>query len=188
MTEISCFFSSHSREPTNFTFIKYQKFMKISLCNKSIIIRIENLKRNKTLFEFYILSLLCTEDPTRIWSIDDNNGNDVFGVSTERLRDRFGFTGTYDFIMLEKRCFKNPLLSQEPKRETSIRKRNKFLDMMDELFYRRVNPYHAIRLYQDQLIVDTGAPQVFEYEKKINVLCSIRGFNRDIYSAIRKFL
>jgi hypothetical protein len=90
--------------------------------------------------------------------------------------------------MLEKRCFKNPLLSQEPKRETSIRKRNKFLDMMDELFYRRVNPYHAIRLYQDQLIVDTGAQQIFEYEKKINVLCSIRGFNRDIYSAIRKFL
>jgi len=188
MTEISCFYSAYDREPRNFTFIKYQKFMKISLCNKSIVMRIENLKSHPGLFKFYILSLLCTEDPKRIWSIDDDNGTEVFGVSTERLRDRFGFTGTYDFIMLEKRCFKNPLLSQEPKRETSIGKRNKFLDMMDELFYRRVNAYQAIRLYQNQLIVDTGASKIVDYEKRINVLCSIRGFNRDIYSAIKKFL
>ena len=162
--------------------------MKISLCNKSIIIRIENLKRHRPLFEFYILSLLCTEDPTRIWTIDDDNGTEIFGISSERLRDRFGFTGTYDFIILEKRCFKNPLLSQEPKRETSIKKRNKFLDMIDELFYRRVSAYQAIRLYQNQLIIHTGASEIVEYEKRINVLCSIRGFNRDIYSAIKKFL
>ena len=188
MTEISCFFSSHSRRPSNFTFIKYQQFMKISLCDKSIIIRIENLKRNQTLFEFYILSLLCTEDPKLIRSSNALNGAKIFGVSTERLRNRFIFTGEYDFIMLEKRSFKNPLLSQEPKRETSIRKINKFLDMMDDVYDMRINPFHTISLYKNQLILDTDIIRIIEYEKRINVLCCIRGFNRDIYLTIKKFL
>ena len=188
MPEISCFFTSYNHRPINFTFIKYQKFIKISLCDKIIIIRIENLKRNRMLFEFYILSLLCTENCKRVWTIDDVNGNDIYGVSTERLRNQFTFTGTYDFIMLEKRCFKNPFLSQEPKRETSIKKQNKFLRMMYYLFDRHINPRRAIDLYQEQLIDNTDIERIIEYEKRINILCSIRGFNRDIYSTIIKFL
>ena len=188
MTEIGCFFSSQGHRPRNFTFVKYQEFMKISLCNKSIIIRIENLKRNETIFRFYILSLLCTEDPTRISIIDVVRGIEIFGISTDILRNRSTFVGSYDYIMLEKRCFKNPLLSQEPRRETSMKKQNKFMKLIHQLFYRRVNPRRAIDLYQKQMIANTDVMKIVEYEKRINLLCSIRGFNRDIYLTIRNFL
>jgi hypothetical protein len=61
-----------------FEFIKYEKFIRIKYGteNKSIIIRIENLKKNKLLFQYYIASLLCCVNK------DKNNYNLFSAISS----------------------------------------------------------------------------------------------------------
>jgi len=134
MFEISCFYIDCNQLPINFTFIKYKKFIKIFLNKKSIIIEIENLKKSQILLKIYNLSLVCTENLNEISSII-NDGIDIYGISTQIFERNLGFSGTYDFIILEKNFFKNPLLGQEPIRETSIKKQKKFFRAMHYHFF-----------------------------------------------------
>jgi len=188
MIEISCFYVDYNNTPFNITFIRYDKFIKVISQRKSIVIALEYLPNDQMLFQFYILSLLCTENTSRISrriAIDENYIN---GISTEKIGNHLAFTGRYDFIALELKCFKNPFLSQEPKRETSIKKQIKFLRMMHNTFDLYIDPLNEIQVYQERLIRDVKIEKIFEYEKRINILSSIRGLNQDIYSSIVKFL
>ena len=188
MIEISCFYIDYNHTPINITFIKYDKFIKVFSQGKSIVVALEYLSNDQMLFQFYILSLLCTENTSRISRRTAIDGNNIYGVSTEKIGDHFAFTGRYDFIALENKSFKNPFLSQEPKRETSIKKQLKFLRTMHNNFDLYLNVQSAIQVYQNMLISNLNIDEIIEYEKRINLLCCIRRFNRDIYSAIRNFL
>jgi len=188
MIEISCFYIDYNHAPVNITFIRYDKFIKIFSQRKSIVVALEYLSNDQMLFQFYILSLLCTENTSRISRRTAIDGNNIYGVSTEKIGDHFAFTGRYDFIALENKSFKNPFLSQEPKQETSIKKQLKFLRMMHDKFDSYLNVQSAIQVYQNMLISNLNIDEIVEYEKRINLLCSIRGFNRDIYLTIRNFL
>ena len=191
MVEISCYYVHYNREPINITFIRYKKFMKIILQNRKIIIAIENLKTNKLLFNLYILSLLCTEDTSKINLEFDFNGNDVYCVSTHKSWKYLYFVKIgYDLIELEKNSRKNPLLSQEPKRETSIKKINKLLNMLYNYFntYHIENPLDTINKYLKHLIKDTQIQEIIKYEQMIYNLCCIKNFNNDIYMNIMNYI
>lgn len=161
MIEISCFYIHYNRVPVNFTFIKYEKFMKIIFQTKKIVIPIEKLKNNQLLFQFYILSLLCTEDPSKVSRV--RNG---YGVSTEKFWKYIEFYRDYDVITLEKDRMKNPLSSQEPKRETSVKKQNKFLKLLETYERRRFfsHPMFYIDNYQSELLERTKAAEIIQKE------------------------
>ena len=161
MIEISCFYIHYNRNPVNFTFIKYEKFMKIIFQTKKIVIPIEKLKNHQLLFQFYILSLLCTEDPSKVSRV--RNG---YGISTEKFWKYIEFYQDYDVITLEKDRKKNPLSSQEPKRETSAKKQKKFFKLLEGYGERRFfrDPMFYIDNYQSELLERTNATEIIQKE------------------------
>lgn len=198
MVEISCYYNHYNRDPLHFIFIKYEKFMKIVFQKRSIIIAIENFKDYQLLFDIYILSLLCTEDTSKIDSTyNEVYGRVVYGVSTEKRWKDIEFYGKFGIIPLDKNYFKNPFLSLEPKRESSIKKQNKLLKMLNgydnrDYFDSRLT---LIKLYQEILIDRTGIQKyidyenkIIQYEKKIYLLCCVRSFSKDIYMNVMKFM
>lgn len=82
MSEISCFYNHQDIEPIIFIFIKYDKYFKILLNNRSIILTYQQLIYNNNLFQIYILSLLCTADTsffdTHIIDNDFSKTNEKF--------------------------------------------------------------------------------------------------------------
>ena len=189
MIEISCFYIHYIREPVNFTFIKYEKFMKICLQTRIIILEIENLKKYPILFQFYILSLLCTENTSNIDYYFYENCV-IYGVSTKQQWKKSRFCIDYDVISLEKYYMKNPLLSQEPKKQTSNKKIKKLLKIIYNYYdNNHINdPLYTIYIYENLLIDDTKIKKIIEYETLIYNLCCIKRFNNDIYMNIKKFV
>lgn len=191
MTEFSCFYIHYNRNPVNFTFIKYEKFMKIMLQDRTIVIEFQNLKNYKILFDFYILSLLCTENTSKIdYMYDEMDETIIYGISTEKIWKYLYFYGKYDNIILEKKRCKNPLLSKEPKKETSLRKIKKVIKMIDNYYITGhiKDPLTTIKLYQENLLEITAMNKIIEYEKRIYLLCCIKNFNNDIYMNIKRFM
>ena len=192
MVEISCFYIEFYCNPVIFVFIRYEKFMKIILNGMKIIISIENLKKYEMLFQFYVLSLLCTEDTSKICCV-----NNDYGISTKQYRknnfiyrDYDFIYRDYDFIKLDKDLLKKSFVSQEPNEETGYEKLNKFLKTICYYYNNRLisHPLYLIDLFQKLSIDDTHINKVIQYENKIYLLCCIRGFNRDVYSNIKKFI
>ena len=119
---ISCFYINSYRQPINITFIKYEDYFKILfLNNKPIIISIQQFMKIPKLFEWYILSLVATYDNNII------KKNNEYGILTQEYSKDEYFTSSYDLIYLEKHSKKNPLKSQKPKRQSSVKKIKKFI-------------------------------------------------------------
>jgi len=168
-----------------FKFIKYEKFIRIKYGdeNKSIIIRIENLKNNQLLFQYYIASLLCC---VNYKEINKDNNYDLFSAIS-----------TVDYWVIhhinlkyKKKDFNQIFYSQEPKRETSIKKQKKFLKMLNNdlkigiLEYPLIIIKNFTELYIE--FIKELEYQIIDYENKIYLLSCIRGFNRDIYSTFKE--
>jgi hypothetical protein len=185
MVEVSCFYIHFKINSINFTFIKYEKFIKIIFQEKRIVMKIENLRNYQILFQFYILSLLCTEDVSKISCVKND-----YAISTLKYWKYSSYCDDYDNITLEKSCTKNPFLSQEPKRETTIKKLNKLLKMINTYYNKQTfrHPSYYINNFIIKKIAETNIEDVIQYEKEIYLLSCIRGVNRDIYSAIKKFM
>jgi hypothetical protein len=188
MIEISCFYADDDEfnEPINITFIKYEKFMKIAINEKKMIIKIENLKKSQFLFEYYILSLLCTKDLNKTYLFN----NEIYCVLTNKYWNNSIFSDKYNLIRIKSSSKKDPLLSQEPKRESSFKKQSKFFKLMYHYFYTMhiKDPFHLIKDYISSSIERTDMTKIIEYEKKIEILSCIRGANRDVYSNVMKFM
>ena len=192
MVEVSCFFFSSSIDWVNFTFIKYEKFIKIIFQGKMMVLAIENLRKYDELYQFYILSLLCTEDVSKIKSANYDlwrKTND-YAISTLKYWKYGSYNDDYVNITLEKECTKNPLLSQEPKKETSNKKQKKIIRRFNRYFnhYMFRHPSYYINKFLLTSIERTNIQEIIEYEKKIEILSCIRSANRDVYSTISKFL
>jgi len=121
----------------------------------------------------------------------DVRGDETFWILAQSYSNtNSSFSREYLALPLRKDYFNNPRLSQEPKRETSTKKQNKFF----KLFYNYYNnghfrdPLFYIDDYMATSIERTGAEKIIEYERKIEVLSCIRGANRDVYSTVLKFL
>jgi len=197
--EVSCvyFDYNYKQEPIIFIFIKYDRFIKIKYGNenKSIIIKIENLKKNKLLFNFYILSILITNNISKNYEISSFYGicsYDKYNfVDFEKTWLKISNYDKFSFIEFEKIWVKNHFLSQEPKKETSIKKQKKFIKMINNYYdYGDItDPIYLINIFQEFLLnkYTNEIKKIIEYENKIYLLSCIRGFNRDIYSNIKKF-
>ena len=190
--EVSCFYLNNNiYESINFTFIKYEKFMKICVQEKVITILIEKLKHYEIFYNIYILSLLCSKDTSQICQIIDEEINCIkYGVLTKKNWNGFYFYKDYDVISLESNSFRNPFLSREPKRETSFRKQNKVLKLIRNFpeFTIFPNSFSLIDMFISDNIKDTEIIKLINYEKKIYLLCCIRHMNIDIYHNIMKFM
>jgi len=167
-----------------FKFIKYEKFIRIKYGdeNKSIIIKIENLKKNKLLFQYYIASLLCSFNYTEI----NEDGYNIFSASSTI---NFWIIHTIN-LKFKKKDFNQILYSQEPKRETSIKKQKKFLKILNHhikigiLENSLIILEKIVELYLD--FIKDLEYQIIDYENKIYFLSCVRSFNRDIYSTFKE--
>jgi hypothetical protein len=175
----------------NIVFIKYEKFMKIILQKRMIVIKIIKLKTIQKLFQFYILSLLTSNNITTIYSIYNfKKNNIIFGISTQKIWKYLSLSKGYDIIPIEKNSTRNPLLSQEPKRETGMKKMKKFMKMLYYYYDKNYinDPVIIIDNYISRMISLTNVEKIIKYEKQIYLLSCIKSFNNDIYNNIKKFL
>lgn len=195
MPSISCFYTHYNTDPINFIFVKYENFIKIFLNEKSIIMSIQHLISNHELFKIYLISLLLTEDTSKI-SIDIENYRNKYGVSTISYWKNISLTSEYNIIFLEKSPHKNPLNSVEPKRSTSFKKINKFMRKFNKYYDEEyiasfgdiLNEYYSLNTI-DIIYYIRGIRQLVEYEKKIEILSAIKhNYGWDIYSNIIKFM
>ena len=194
MIEISSFYINYNNEPIIFTFIKYNNFYKIILDDIYAVIEINKLKNYKLLFQYYIFSLLCTidyydENDLNICCVNYDNDNENNFIYTN-FDDKCNYY--YYFVKLYKAILKKMFIANEPIIETSIEKLNIIINLI-YFYYNNNHINHPLKLidqYQKHLIndIDKKINKIIEYENKIYLLSCIRGFNRDIYSNIKKFI
>lgn len=194
MVSISCFYNHYNIFPFNFTFIEYEKYVKIIINERSIILTKEQLVLNTKLFQIFILSLLCTEDISTIQSQESIIflNTTIYGINTKKKWKSLRFTNEYSFIELEKSYRKNPLNSREPKRNSSMKKIRKFNKLL--------NGRASIMIGDpNKLILDfyiNESKELYEYfnkyidyNLKFNVLLSItQNYGSDIMTIISSFI
>jgi len=200
MVAISCFYISYNNSPVKLIFIQFKQFMKIMLNNRIIILTYKQLIYNIKLFQLFKLSLLCTEDTSRIYI----NSYAEFGVSTRQylkcleFTDEFKFVEfsnfkyQYKFVSLDKLSYRDPFLAQEPKRSSSSKKIRKFEKLFDSYMFKRIKqPNDLLNEYFDLELLELNNyfTKYINYEAKIQLLSSIlHNYGRDVYSSVRKFL
>lgn len=196
MPTISCFYNHYNREPFNFTFIQFEKFVKVILNYRSIILTNKQLASNPLLFQVFKLSLLLTEDTSMISSnIDEYSKKTVYGVSTMKYWKHIHLTDYYSFIELEKFSSKNPLNGKEPKRASSIKKIKKFMKLFHGLYEadKIVKPNEIMNDYfvdvMDMINIFDYFERYIEYNRKIEMLSVIlHNYGRDVYRSVKQFL
>ena len=190
---ISCYYMHYNRQPYNFTFIKFEKFVKVILNARAVVMTFKQLVENARLFKIYQLSLLLTNDTTQISTSVDDFGDVIYGVVTEWYWKRLRISGFEEFTVLEKSRYKNPLKSCEPKRESSRKKYNKFLKLFnsEDVVNKMKDPDDVVlEFFQKESgeIYDYFRRYI-EHEKKIEMLSVImHNYGRDVYGYVRKFV
>jgi hypothetical protein len=188
MVEYSCLLSyfSNGKIRIFFEFIKYDKFIKVIINRKTLIIKFENLKNHKLLFQYYIASLLCCFDYTEF--SDEKDYLLVSALSTVKKWNVhiLKFKKDIDYT------FNKIYNSKEPTKETSIKKEIEFLNFLNFLCKIKLvsEPLILIKNFTELyiLFITKMEYDILYYENKIYLLSCIRGINKDIYSNIRKFL
>jgi|UniRef100_A0A6C0LJ95 hypothetical protein len=137
---ISCFYMSfENKNSLNIIFIKFENYIKVIFNCRSVILTSQQLISNYELFQIYLLSLVLTEDTTKIYYYYN------YGIYT-RIWENFNLTPSYKFINLEKTKNKNPFNSEEPKRPTSSKKINKFMWIFNKWLV-DINPVNLFHEY-----------------------------------------
>lgn len=187
MVEISCFHVHYNKIPIYLVFIKYQNYMKIKINNrKPIILSINTFMDIPLLFEFYILSLLCTFDYSHIEIIDNTTRR--FSIKTIRYWKHIAFSPSYNLIELDIK--KNPLNTKEPKRESGNKKINKFIKAFHGLSVK-----HPLDLIEEFILSSEYnessklVKAFINYQNKITLLTLIKSnYGDDIYSLVHNFM
>jgi len=144
---ISCLYMSYNRDPANFTFIKYENFVKVIFNRRSVILSIKQFIENFELFQLYVISLLFTEDTSTIYE-DVINDSVYYGIYTMTCSN-FKLANSYRIIYLEKSPHRNPLKSKEPKRASSRKKYNKFMKYFLNCYSDESYIIHPLQLLYD---------------------------------------
>ena len=194
MTTISCFYIHYNREPINFTFIRFQKYIKIVLNDKAIILDLSRFAANKSLFQIYILSLLLTEDTNSIsvYHTKTESNKNIYGVSTMWYWKYLHLVNDYRFIELEKQATRNPLNMLEPKRETSEKKIRKFDRHIGKYCgkYIILPMYAMIEYYTMETCEDDKICKKYAMNELITtlLLCVNRRLGYDIYRCVKQII
>lgn len=196
MVFISCFYVHYNRNEVNFTFVRFEKFIKVILNDRSVILTNEQFVSNNKLFQIYILSLLCTEDSSTIQMEQINIKRDrtvnSYGVLTKINWKLMYFTNDYRFIPLKKLFINNPLNMEEPKRATSMKKVRKFLkllngniaDLMDEPD-KIINDFYR---HESEEVIDYLESYISYNVQTIALHSIIQKYGSDVLTSVSKFL
>ena len=198
MVEVSCYHIHANRNERHIAFIRFEKYIKVILSSyRTIILSIEDFMTIPDLFEYYLLSLVITEDTTKIIYEPGENriGNPLrYGISTEMNWKRMYFTDYYSKIFLN--ISKNPFKSLEPKRQTSDKKIRKFIKHFSEDFedYGTDVLFELInsRCRKSEIMIENLEKEVKkeeEFKKRIKLLTGIKKrYGVDVYSLIIKYM
>lgn len=187
MVSISCFYNHYNRTPYNFTFIQFDKYVKVIINYRAIILTYDMLISNKKLFEFFILSLLCTKDTETI-SIIDNK----YGVITQHYWKHLRFTDYYEYEILSKSYHRSPLNAKEPTRISSSKKIKKFNKLFNTYMSDRID--NPVKLIEEYISLEIGEyidyfNRFNSYNSKITALSMVlHNYGTDIYSCIADYL
>jgi hypothetical protein len=195
MPTISCFFHRlFFRPPYVLTFVQFEKFIKVSLNSKSVILTNAELVSNKRLYQIFIMSLLLTKDTSKIeLVVDECDGLHNYGVATMRHWGSLKLPYCYDFTQLEKASRKNPLNASEPKRASSDKKCRKFFKSF-HTFYENEMIKDTLIIYEEFFYVQMidlfdYFDRYIEHESKIAALSSImHTYGRDVYRSVQRFM
>ena len=193
MPSMSCFsYRLWSRVPYNFTFIKFEKFIKVIVNSRSIILRNDELASHQRLFQIFILSLLLTEDTSTVSYVTDKN-EAKYGVETLRYWNKARIAHYYGFVQLEKYSKRNPLNAMEPKRASGDKKVRKFFKLFS-LFYENEMIKEPV-IIADEFIAREGnedfayMERYIKHECRVNMLSSIlHKYGSDVYHSVNQFM
>ncbi len=194
LPSISCYYLHYNRQPYNFTFIKFEKFVKVLLNNRVVVMTFKQLVENTKLFKIFQLSLLLTKDTTQIaTSVNETTGDVMYGVITKWYWKHLRISEFEKFTVLEKSQYKNPLKSCEPKRESSRKKINKFLKLFnsEDIVNKMKDPDAVVlELFQKESAeIFDYFRQYIEHERKVEMLSVIlHNYGRDVYSCVKRFV
>ncbi len=193
LPSISCYYMHYNRQPYNFTFIKFEKFVKVLLNERVVVMNFKQLAENTKLFKIFQLSLLLTKDTTQISTlVDETTGAVMYGVVTQWYWKYLRISGFEEFTVLEKSPYKNPLKSCEPKRESSGKKIKKFLKLFNskDVVNKMKDPDAVFLEFFQKESADIYEyfRRYIEHERKVEMLSVIlHNYGRDVYSCVRKF-
>ena len=185
MVSISCFYNHYNRFSLNLIFITYDRYIKIICNEKAVIMTKEQLTWNKDMYEFYILSLILTEDDRFITKIE---GEKHYVISTKKYWKNLYLTKYYDNIEIPK-YIRNPLNSQEPKRHSSFKKIRKFI----KFFERQIEIVVSFEQIFNDIITDNMKINMNKYFRDMNkylnrnrkkMLANINEYERDVLAAV----
>jgi hypothetical protein len=193
MPSISCFsYRLWGRVPYNFTFIKFEKFIKVILNSRTVVFTNDELASHQRLFQLFTLSMLLTEDTSQVSSIMDKN-KIVYGVSTLKHWNKSRIADYYEFVQLDKSNAKNPLNAVEPKRASSDKKMRKFFKLF-HIFYEYEMIKDPLIIFEEFFARETY--ELFDYvdkinthECRVNILASVlHTHGKDVYDSIKRFM
>ncbi len=195
---ISCFYFHTNINSFKFVFVEYEKFIKVIINSKSVIIEKKELPLNPRLFQLYLLSLLLTEDIENIKKLVDNDDlskKPLYYINTNWYmcfnKKNMELTKNTICTILPKN--KNPLNANYPKRSSSSKKIKKLIKFIDSFYnYNKIN---NISLIISEYINNETKELVEyfnryeQYENKIIILSTIlHNYGTDIYTSINKFI
>jgi hypothetical protein len=188
-TSISCLYIHYNRSPANFTFIKFDNFVKVIFNKRAVIMTNEQLVSNDELFQVYIMSLIVTEDTSKVERVKIDKMI-YYGISTMRFWKNLYLTDFYKIISLEKSAHRNPLNSKEPKRATSQKKLNKFMSIFYDNIYNSnyiVTPHRLLNEYYCNETDEIA--KYIEHHTQTTILTAIlHNYGYEVYSAIKRFV
>ena len=194
LPSISCYYLHYNRLPYNFTFIKFENFVKVLLNNRVVVMTFKQLVENTKLFKIFQLSLLLTKDTTQIaTSVNETTGDVMYGVITKWYWKHLRISEFEKITVLEKSQYKNPLKSCEPKRESSRKKINKFLKLFNsqDIVNKMKDPDVVVLEFfqKESAEIFDYFRQYIEHERKVEMLSVIlHNYGRDVYSCVKRFV
>lgn len=194
MPSISCFYYRlWTRKPFTFIFVKFEKFVKVMLDHKAVILTNEELASNPELFQMFVLSLLLTENTSKVDSVINDDNKISYGVLSYQYWNSSRSKFELCFNELEKSRTKNPLNAREPTRASSDKKVRKFFKSFREFYENEMikDPSIIVEEYLDRHASDVinYFNRYIEHECRVQMLSSIfHNFGRDIYASVNRFI
>lgn len=193
MTTVSCFYYRlWTRKPFTFIFVKFEKFVKVMIDHKAVILTNEELVSNPELFQMFVLSLLLTENTSNVDTVI-NDDNISYGVSSYQYWNSSRPKFELCINELSRSKTKNPLNAREPTRSSSDKKVRKFFKSFREFYENEMikDPHIIVEEYLDRHAseVINYFNRYIEHECRVQMLSSIfHNFGRDIYASVNMFI
>jgi len=183
MPEISCFYIHYNLTPDYIIFIKFEKYFIIYLSEVLIItLSYDTFMKIPKLFDFYILSLVLTEDIHQLYKLYEK-----YTINTIHLWKRLYLCNKYKNVYIHR---KNLLNKCEPTRQSSNKKIKKFIKNLNRVFYND-KPIAIMEIYINKIIdnAESEMKEGIKLNNKISLLTGIKKkYGEDIYDQIRNYL